>query len=110
MSILDAFKLFLPLILICGLLYGLLLFVKKFSFKKGKNSALNIKVVNNQMIMPKKFISVVQVSDKMLVLGISEGSITLLKEIQAEDVEIIEDTNSEPKQQFAEIFKKFLPR
>ncbi len=110
MSLLDAFKLFLPLILICGLLYGLLLFVKRFSFKKGKSSSLNIKVVNNQMIMPKKFISVVQVSDKLLVLGISEGNITLLKEIQAENVEINEDTNSEPKQQFVNIFRKFLPR
>jgi flagellar protein FliO/FliZ len=108
MTFLDALKLFLPLILICGLLYGLLIFVKKFSFKKGKNSPLNIKVVNSQMIMPKKFISVVKINDKLLVLGISEGSINLLKEVQAEDAEIAENNDTDSKPQFADIFRKFL--
>ncbi|MDH7605607.1 MAG: flagellar biosynthetic protein FliO, partial [Melioribacter sp.] len=36
--------------------------------------------INNHLIMPKKYLSVVKVQDKILLLGISENSITLLKE------------------------------
>ncbi|MEG8989441.1 flagellar biosynthetic protein FliO [Ignavibacteria bacterium 4148-Me] len=82
MSFLDIIKTFLPLILIFGLLFFALLMVRKYSFSiNGKRSKLlKIEVINNHLIMPKKYLSVVKVQDKILLLGISENSITLLKE------------------------------
>jgi flagellar protein FliO/FliZ len=92
------------------MLYGLLVFVKKYSFKRGGSSLLNIKVINNQMIMPKKFLSVVKVKDKLLILGISDNNITLLKEIDADENDISDEAFQNTNQGFAEIFKKFLPK
>lgn len=110
MSFFEILKLIFPLLLICLMLYGLLVFVKKYSFKQGGNALLNIKVINNQMIMPKKFLSVVKVKDKLLILGISETGITLLKEIDADETDLMNETDANPNQGFAEIFKKFLPK
>ena len=110
MSFFEIVKLIFPLLLICGMLYGLLILVKKYSFKRGGTSLLDIKVINNQMIMPKKFLSVVKVKDKLLILGISENNISLLKEIDADENDFINDTSKSPAQGFAEIFKNFLPK
>ena len=84
MSLIDIVKAFIPLIIIIVLLYGVLLLVKKYgtSFKGNKYSVVPIKVLSSQMIMPKKFISIVRVEDKLLVLGVSDNSITLLKELE----------------------------
>src|SRR5690606_31689120 len=84
MSLWDIFQAFIPLILIVALLYGVLLLVRKYGRNiKGNNSSpLSINVVESKMIMPKKFISVVKIEDKLLVLGVSEQSITLLKELE----------------------------
>ncbi len=82
MSISDLLKAALPLVLILGLLFGAMMLLKKYSFrgKRKDLGILKIRVLNNKMIMPKKFISVVRIEDKLLVLGLSESSITLLKE------------------------------
>ena len=110
MSFFEILKLIFPLLLICFMLYGLLVFVKRYSFKRGGSSLLDIKVINNQMIMPKKFLSVVKVKDKLLILGISENNITLLKEIEADATDFMNETEANHTQGFAEIFKKLLPK
>lgn len=110
MSFFEIIKLIFPLLLICFMLYGLLVFVKRYSFKRGGSSLLDIKVINNQMIMPKKFLSVVKVKDKLLILGISENNITLLKEIDADATDLMNETEANHTQGFADIFKKFLPK
>ncbi len=83
MTFFDLVKAVIPLILIVGLLYAVLYFIKKYgiSIKGNKAGSVAINVLSSQMIMPKKFISVVKVDDKLLVLGVSEHSITLLKEL-----------------------------
>lgn len=86
MSFFDIVKLIFPLLIISLMLYGLLLFVKKYSFKRGGKSLQNIKVLSNQMIMPKKFLSVVRVKDKLLILGISENNINLDNYIELWDM------------------------
>ena len=97
MSFLDIVKAFIPLIIIVGLLYGVLLLIKKYGtpFKGNKGVSVPIKVLSTQMIMPKKFISIVRVDDKLLVLGVSENSITMLKELEPSEVE--EETAYTPK-------------
>lgn len=76
---------FLPLILIVALLYGVLWYLKKVGFGKNKKyaNAVSIKVISHQMIMPKKYISIVKVDSKLLVLGVAENSINLIKELDS---------------------------
>jgi flagellar protein FliO/FliZ len=100
MSVIQIVSGFLPLFLIIIALGGVLYLVKKFGYKyKLKNvQPIKIETIATKMIMPKKYISVVNVQDKMLVLGISEHSITLLKEI-SENITTEGDS-------FSEILKK----
>lgn len=108
MSFFEIIKLIFPLLIISLMLYGLLVFVKKYSFKRGGKTLQNIKVLSNQMIMPKKFLSVVKVKDKLLILGISENNINLLKEIEADETDLIPETSQNMTQGFADLFKKYL--
>ena len=106
---LDLIKALIPLLLLVGLLYGVLVFVKKYGIKfKGKNdhNSLKIKVLSNQMIMPKRFISVVKIEDKKLVLGVSEHSITLLKELNSEVNDIETGKDEQGKENFLDVLKK----
>lgn len=108
MSTSDLLMAFLPLIFIIGLLYAAMLFLKKYSFRgKGRDSGiLNIRVISNKMIMPKKFISVVKVENKLLVLGVSENSMTLLKEIDSAAVSTEQAVSETEKESFLAILKK----
>ena len=83
MSFFDLLKAFFPLVLIVGLLYAVLRYVKgkSFALNRKTDSPVKIKIMSSQMIMPKKYISVVRLNDKYLVLGVSENSINLLKEV-----------------------------
>lgn len=111
MTFLGILKAIIPLLLIVGLLYGVLIFVKKYGLSfRGKinQGSPIIKVISTQMIMPKKFISVVRIEENLLVLGISEHSITVLKELESSSIpqnEIIEKFN---KENFLSILKKNL--
>lgn len=108
MSFFEIIKLIFPLLIISLMLYGLLVFVKKYSFKRGGKTLQDIKVLSNQMIMPKKFLSVVKVKDKLLILGISENNINLLKEIEADETDLIPEASPNMHQGFADLFKKHL--
>lgn len=106
----DLVKAIIPLVVIVGLLYGALIFVKKYgiSLRKNKKGSVAIDVISSQMIMPKKFISVVKVEDKLLVLGVSDHSITLLKEFNSEEGIKDADEGGEDKSNFLDILKKNL--
>lgn len=111
MNFVTIVKAIIPLILIVGLLYGVLFFIRKYGISfKGKGSSLvNIKVLSSQLLMPKKYISVVKVEDKILVLGVSEHSISLLKEMEAKNDEPeMNNYNQVNDQSFLKILKKNL--
>jgi len=110
MGFFDVVKALLPLLLILGILYGALWYVRKYSFSIGgkKTGGLNIKVLGTQMLMPKKFISVVKIHDKVLVLGVSEGSVNLLKELDPSVIDPAPYENDEAKPNFRELLKKNL--
>ncbi len=110
MSLFDIIKTVIPLFFIVALMYGVLIFVKKYGIKinGNKTGSVHINVISSQMIMPKKFISVVKVEDKLLVLGVSEQSITLLKELnQPQDFPNQSITNNE-RSNFLDSLKKNL--
>lgn len=110
MTFLDILKALIPLLLIVGLLYGVLFLIKKYgiSFKGKKNGSVNINVLSSQMIMPKKYISVVKVEEKLLVLGVSENSITLLKELDKPTEVNKPYAVKEEKNNFLDLLKKNL--
>jgi flagellar protein FliO/FliZ len=58
--------------------------------------------------MPKKFISIVKVDNKLLVLGVSDNSITLLKELESLEKNDKVQVNDDNKTNFLEILKKNL--
>jgi flagellar protein FliO/FliZ len=84
-------------------------FIRKYSFQARTNQSLgvDIKVLSSKMILPKKYISVIKVKDRGLVLGVSEASINLLKEfdVSPED-EITFQTPG--KENFIDVLKKNL--
>lgn len=111
MTFLGILKAIIPLLLIVGLLYGVLIFVKKYGLSfKGKinHGSPNIKVISTQMIMPKKFISVVRIEENLLVLGISDHSITVLKELEPSSIPQNEMIEKFGKDNFLSILKKNL--
>ena len=110
MSFLDITKAILPLILIVGMLYGVLYFIRKYgiSFKGNKTGSVAINVLSSKMIMPKKYISVVKVDDKLLILGVSDHSITLLKEVDRPEETEQPFAGNENKINFMDLLKKNL--
>lgn len=108
MSFLEILKLVFPLFLIVALLYSVLLFVKKYQFKGSKLSSENFRIVTTLMLMPKKYLSVVKVNDKVLILGLSEQNITLLKEMNAEELNLHDDSGFQNNPNFFEVFKKMI--
>ena len=110
MSFLDIVKALIPLLVIVALLYGVLVFVKRYgiSVKGKKSGAVLIDVVSTQMIMPKKFISVVRVEDRLLVLGVSDQSITLLKEMDKPVDNTPKPSFEADKNNFLDLLKKNL--
>ncbi|KAF0151651.1 MAG: flagellar biosynthetic protein FliO [Ignavibacteria bacterium] len=110
MTFYDIIKSIIPLLAVLGMLYGVLVLVRKYSFslsgKKIKN--LHIDVVHNQLILPKKYLSLVRVKDKLLVLGISENNITVLKELDYAEFADTTENDSAVKGNFVEILKQNL--
>lgn len=87
MSTVDLLQAFIPLILIVVLLYGALYFIRKkgFRLKPVSSNKYGIEVISTQPIMPRKHLSLIKVRDKVLVVGLTENSISLLKEIDYDD-------------------------
>ncbi|MBI1938175.1 MAG: flagellar biosynthetic protein FliO [Ignavibacteriales bacterium] len=108
MSFLDIIKTLLPLLLILGMLFGALMLIRKYSFSiNGKKSKLlKIDVLNNHPILPKKYLSVVRVEDKLLLLGVSESGITLIKEYDYVPGSDSEQNESGFKQTFLDVLKQ----
>lgn len=109
MTVWEMLTTILPLILVLVLLYAALLFVRKSGFVINKNQRKlsQFKVISTQAIMNKKYISIVKVQDSYLVLGISDNSINLLKELDAVE-EDKHENDTKGKQTFAEVFKQNL--
>ena len=109
MGLLDIVKMIFPLLLIVILLAGVLWYVKRYSFQsKGLQSlGVDVKVISSKMILPKKYISIIKVKDRLLVLGVSDNSINLLKEFDVSPEDEIE-FNSTGKENFVDILKKNL--
>jgi len=110
MQVSDFLYMFFVLALLLGVMYLLLLLMKKYlySFNSKGNKKIKMEVLNTQAILPKKFVSVVKINNKIYLLGVSEQSVNLIDKL--DDVEIIEEQNNltQSEQGFKEILKKNL--
>lgn len=110
MTFFDVLKSLVPIVIVLGLLYGILMLVRKYSFslngKKIKN--LHVDVIHNQIILPKKYLSLVRIKDKLLVLGISENNISVLKEFDYDEFVEKESAENNLKPNFVEVLKQNL--
>jgi len=110
MNFWDISKIFIVLVGILGGVYFLLYLLKRYMFsgQLSKAQGIKIDVLNTQVITPKKYISVVKVNEKYLILGISDQSINLLDTLE-NIPEITPEQNKigiEDKPSFLELLKK----
>lgn len=90
-------KLFFVFGLIILLIYGTVWFLNKFVYRRGSSQSLShVSVVSTTLLAPKKFIYLVKVFDKILVLGVTESQISNLTEIT--DPEILKSLKASPPQ------------
>ncbi len=89
-------KLFFVFGLIVLLIYGTVWFLNKFVYRRGKGQSISqVTVVSTTLLAPKKFIYLVKVFDRLLVLGVTDNQISNLTEIS--DPEILQTLkNTDP--------------
>ncbi|MCP5063254.1 MAG: flagellar biosynthetic protein FliO [Ignavibacteriae bacterium] len=108
MSTWDVVKIFLILGAMMGIMYALLYMVKKYfySFEKKGEESTNVQVLSTQVILPKKFVSVIRFNNATYLLGVSEQSVNLIDKIDfLNETENIEITNEE-RPNFLSLLKK----
>jgi len=106
----DIFRLILPLLIISIMLFGVLWLVRRYSApgKGRQNSKISISVVSTFQLMPKKFLSLVKVEDKIFLLGISEHSINLIKELDIDQENLESISEGRENNNFVDFFKSAL--
>jgi flagellar protein FliO/FliZ len=111
MSFWDIINVIIPLAVMFGLLYGALWLVKRYTmpFSGKQRQSVKINVLSTQAIMPKKYLSVVKIQDKILLLGVSDHSVNLIKELDGIEFDAEkEGENPLIKNNFTDILKKNL--
>jgi flagellar biosynthetic protein FliO len=104
-------KLVFSMILIVGLIYLSMNFLKKLNARSSKGEALGdfVKVLNRTFIAPKQSLLVVRIGDKYAVLSATESNISLIREVNQEEIDKLDKIgksgDTSPRQKFTDIFK-----
>lgn len=64
------------------------------NYQKSRNFAKNIEAVETYQIAPNKYIQIVKVGEKYLAIGVCKDSMTLLKELEPEEIQLPENSIS----------------
>lgn len=94
------------LAVLTGVMYSLLYLMKKYLYKYEKvgENGVSIKVLGLHAILPKKYLAVVKIQDKIYVLGVSEGSINVIDELENVNIEPVPELNKQ-NAKFMDILK-----
>jgi len=76
----DFVKMFVILALVIGMILGFLWFVRKLQ-GQGRNVEAPIKVLHTQTLGGNRNLQVVEVGEEILLMGVSEGGVTLVKDL-----------------------------
>ncbi|WP_211227902.1 flagellar biosynthetic protein FliO [Spirochaeta cellobiosiphila] len=80
----DYIRMIFVLALVIGLIYIIYYFMKKFSGRVSYNSEL-IKAISTKTIGNNKHLQVIQVGNSILLIGVTDNSISLIKEIEDQE-------------------------
>lgn len=100
---------FLTMMMIVGLMFALLIVVRKYFFNKPRLTNDNMRVLSSISLQPKKSIFLVKIFNKVMLVGVSDNSVASLGEITDEETLELLETSSQKKQikGFSEILKGF---
>ncbi len=76
----------LTMLLIVGLMFGLMLVVRRYFYAKPRFANDNMRVLSSMSLQPKKSIYLVRVFNKVMLVGVSDNSIASLGEITDDEV------------------------
>jgi len=81
------FRTLLSLVIVFGILYLVVFGLKKMMGQKrsGRNSAIALNVIGSTFLGPKKAVYLVQVADRVLILGVTDSQVSMLSEISDEE-------------------------
>lgn len=102
-------KAFLTMLMIVGLMAALLFVVRRYFYAKPRIADENMKVLSTMSLQPKKAIYLVKIFNKVMLVGVSDGSIASLGEItDDESLQKLESAMQKgPMKGFSEILKGF---
>lgn len=104
-----AFKLVLSLVLIIGMIYLSVFFLKKLNNRNLINTSGYVEVVGKTYLTPKQSLFIVKLGSSYAILGVGENSVNLIKELSAEEVEPLRQNSEKPKS-FQNVLKTVLRR
>ncbi len=105
----DIIQIFLILGVMMGVMYALLYLVKKYfySFEKKGGANSKIQVLSTQVILPKKYVSVIKFNEVVYLLGVSDQSVNLIDKVGSSlEEEISDEIKGLEKPNFLQLLKK----
>jgi flagellar biosynthetic protein FliO len=101
------FKIILSLVVIIGLIYLTVFFLRKISNRSMPSSQGMIKVVGKSYLTPKQSLFIVKLGSSYSVLGVGDSSVNYIKDLSPEEAESFESSPKDIKG-FQNIFKSVL--
>ena len=101
------FKLILSMVIIVGLIYLSIFMLKKISNRTIPSGDGLVKVIGKSYLTPKQSLFIVKLGLSYAILGVSENSVNLIKDLSAEEVESLKK-NSEKPRSFQSVLKSVL--
>jgi flagellar protein FliO/FliZ len=73
---------------VLGLMFGLVVVMKKymFGFQAARSAVISVDVLGQRLLQPKRSVVVVKVLNKIMIVGMTEAGMTLLGEINDADI------------------------
>lgn len=103
------FRTFLCLVVVVGMIFLMIFILRKFLYKDKRAGDDYLKVLGSTFLGPKKSVCLVKVMDRILVLGVTESSITLLSEIGGDAVlQVLESLRQKETGSSSKEFPRYL--
>jgi flagellar biosynthetic protein FliO len=91
------FKLIISLAIIIGLIYLTVYFLKRLNNKGLAGNEGMIKIISRSYLTPKQSLYIVKLGGSYSVLGVGESSVNHIKDLSADEVEMISTESIKPK-------------
>lgn len=102
-SIWQLFSVTIIFLIVLGLAYLSSIWISKI--QKNQTSNKNIEVIETVKINTNKYIQIVRIGEKYLVIAVAKDTISMLTQIEKEQLNLL-DEETIPKESFSDIFNK----